>query len=258
MSVITQSSAKARFSLANHIGHGLGLLISVGNVLVGISPEAREGDGYNGNIWIVFVVFGVIAVVALLASWITRSSTARRIGGVALVFVGVASLGVLFVPDIGTEGRIANSVGALLQFGAAALVLLPPARRPGEHPARLYHPDPPARQVGPRSRRPTAAHNRRQPRGRHDRSCGCGGGTGPTRPTGPTVAVLVAQESGAVHEQHGAIRKVRASVVKALRSSIAERVTGVRCRTLHRCPVVTVRARRPATMRSTQFTALPG
>jgi hypothetical protein len=39
--------------------------------------------------------------------------------------VGLASLGVLFVPDIGTPGRIANSVGALLQFGAAALVLLP-------------------------------------------------------------------------------------------------------------------------------------
>jgi hypothetical protein len=42
-----------------------------------------------------------------------------------LVLVGVASLGVLFVPDIGIPGRIANSVGALLQFGAAALILLP-------------------------------------------------------------------------------------------------------------------------------------
>jgi hypothetical protein len=38
---------------------------------------------------------------------------------------GVASLGILFVSDIGTAGRIANSVGALLQFGAAALVLYP-------------------------------------------------------------------------------------------------------------------------------------
>jgi len=125
MSVTTQSSAKARFSIANHIGHGLGVLISAGNVLVGISPEAREGDGYGGNIWIAFVVFGAIGVVALLASWITKASAPRRIGGVALVLVGVASLGVLFVPDIGTAGRIANSVGALLQFGAAALVLLP-------------------------------------------------------------------------------------------------------------------------------------
>ena len=129
MSVTTQSSAKARFSVANHIGHGLGVLISAGNLLVGLSPEAREGDGYNGNIWIAFVVFGAIGVVALLASWITRSSTARRIGGVALVLVGVASLGVLFVPDIGTAGRIANSVGALVQFGAAALVLLPSRKR---------------------------------------------------------------------------------------------------------------------------------
>ena len=125
MSVTTQSSATGRFSLANHIGHGLGVLLSAGNVLVGISPEAREGDGYNGNIWIAFVVFGAIGVVALLASWITKASAPRRIGGVALVLVGVASLGVLFVPDIGTAGRIANSVGALLQFGAAALVLLP-------------------------------------------------------------------------------------------------------------------------------------
>ena len=125
MSVTTQSSAKARFSIANHIGHGLGVLLSAGNVLVGISPEAREGDGYSGNIWIAFVVFGAIGVVALLASWITKASAPRRIGGVALVLVGVASLGILFVPDIGTAGRIANSVGALLQFGAAALVLLP-------------------------------------------------------------------------------------------------------------------------------------
>jgi hypothetical protein len=125
MSVTTQSSAKAKFSIANHVGHGLGVLISAGNVLVGISPEAREGDGYSGNIWIAFVVFGAIGVVALLASWITKASAPRRIGGVALVLVGVASLGILFVPDIGTAGRIANSVGALLQFGAAALVLLP-------------------------------------------------------------------------------------------------------------------------------------
>jgi hypothetical protein len=125
MSVITQSSGKVRFSVANHLGHGLGVLICVGNLLVGISPEAREGDGYNGNVWIAFVVFSAIGVVALLASWITKASAPRRIGGVALVLVGVASLGVLFVPDIGTAGRIANSVGALLQLGAAALVLLP-------------------------------------------------------------------------------------------------------------------------------------
>ena len=125
MSVTTHSSAKARFSVANHIGHGLGVLISAGNVLVGISPEAREGDGYSGNVWIAFVVFGAIGVVALLASWITKSSAPRRIGGVALVLVGVASLGVLFVPGIGTAGRIGNSVGALLQLGAAALILLP-------------------------------------------------------------------------------------------------------------------------------------
>ena len=126
MSSTTQSSSKVRFSIANHIGHGLGVLISTGNVLVGISPGAREGDGYNGTIWIAFVVFGAIGVVALVASWITKASAPRRIGGVALVVLGVASLGVLFVPDIGTAGRIANSVGALLQFGAAALVLLPP------------------------------------------------------------------------------------------------------------------------------------
>jgi hypothetical protein len=125
MSTTTQSSSKAKFTIANHIGHGLGVLISTGNVLVGISPGAREGDGYSGTIWIAFVVFGAIGVVALLASWITRASTPRRIGGVALVVVGVASLGILFVPDIGTAGRIANSVGALLQFGAATLVLLP-------------------------------------------------------------------------------------------------------------------------------------
>lgn len=126
MSSTTQSSSKVRFSIANHIGHGLGVLISTGNVLVGISPGAREGDGYNGTVWIAFVVFGAIGVVALVASWITKASAPRRIGGVALVVLGVASLGVLFVPDIGTAGRIANSVGALLQFGAAALVLLPP------------------------------------------------------------------------------------------------------------------------------------
>jgi len=128
MSVTTHPSTKARFSIANHIGHGLGVLISVGNVLVGISPGAREGDGYSGNIWIAFVVFGAIAAVALLASWITRAGAPRRIGGVALVLVGVASLGILFVPDIGTAGRIANSVGALLQFGAAVLILLPSRR----------------------------------------------------------------------------------------------------------------------------------
>jgi hypothetical protein len=129
MSITTQSTTKTRFSVANHIGHGLGVLLSVANVLVGISPEAREGDGYNGNVWIAFVVFSSIAVVALLASWVTKASAPRRIGGVALVLVGVASLGVLFVPDIGTAGRLANSMGALLQFGAAALVLLPSRRR---------------------------------------------------------------------------------------------------------------------------------
>ena len=128
MSVDTQST-KARFSITNHIGHGLGVLISAGNLLVGLSPEAREGDGYAGNIWIAFVVFSAIAVVALLASWITKASPPRRIGGVALVLVGVASLGILFVPDIGTAGRIASSVGALAQFGAAALVLLPSRKR---------------------------------------------------------------------------------------------------------------------------------
>jgi hypothetical protein len=128
MSMSTQSSVRARFSVANHIGHGLGVLICVGNLLVGMSPEAREGDGYNGNVWIAFVVFSAIGVVALLASWVTKASAPRRIGGVALVLVGVASLGVLFVPDIGTAGRIANSVGALVQFGAAALVL-PPSRK---------------------------------------------------------------------------------------------------------------------------------
>ena len=132
MSVTTHPSTKARFSIANHIGHGLGVLISVGNVLVGISPGAREGDGYSGNVWIALVVFGAIAAVALLSSWITRASTPRRIGGVALVLVGVASLGILFVPDIGTVGRIANSVGALLQFGAAVLILLP--SRKGNQP----------------------------------------------------------------------------------------------------------------------------
>ena len=125
MSVNTQSSVKARFSVANHIGHGLGVLLCAGNIYVGLSPEAREGDGYAGNIWIAFVVFSAIGAVALVASWVTRTGAPRRIGGVALVLVGVASLGILFVPDIGTAGRIANSVGALMQFGAAALVLLP-------------------------------------------------------------------------------------------------------------------------------------
>ena len=130
MSVTAHSSGKARFSIANHIGHGLGLLISAGNVLVGLSPGAREGDGYSGNVWIAFVMFGAIGVVALLASWITKANAARRIGGVALVLVGVASLGILFVPGIGVAGRIANSVGALLQFCAAALVLLPRRSQP--------------------------------------------------------------------------------------------------------------------------------
>ena len=130
MSVISKSSAKLRFSVANHIGHGLGVLISAGNVLVGVSPGAREGDGYSGNAWIALVVFGAISLVALLASWITKASAPRRIGGVALVLVGVACLGFLFVPEIGTAGRIANSVGALLQFGAAALILLPSRKAP--------------------------------------------------------------------------------------------------------------------------------
>lgn len=129
MSITTQTQDHVKFSVANHIGHALGVLICAGNVLVGSSPGAREGDGYNGNIWIAFVIFGGIGVVALLASWVTKASAARRIGGVALVLVGVASLGVLFVPDIGTAGRIANSVGALVQFGAAALVLLPARER---------------------------------------------------------------------------------------------------------------------------------
>jgi hypothetical protein len=128
MSVVTQPGARPQFTIANHVGHGLGVLVSAGNVLVGMSPGAREGDGYEGNIWIAFVVFGAVGFVALLASWITRASAARRIGGVALVLVGVASLGILFVPDIGTPGRIGNSVGALVQFGAAALVLLPSRR----------------------------------------------------------------------------------------------------------------------------------
>jgi drug/metabolite transporter (DMT)-like permease len=128
MSVNTQPSAKARFSVANHIGHGLGLLISAGNLWVVSDPVAREGDGYNGNVWIAGLAFSVIAVVALLASWITKASAPRRIGGIALVLLGVASLGVLFVPDIGTVGRIANSVSALVHFGAAALVLLPSRR----------------------------------------------------------------------------------------------------------------------------------
>jgi hypothetical protein len=50
MSVTTESGAEAHFSIANHIGHGLGVLIFAGNLLVGISPEAREGDGYNGHL----------------------------------------------------------------------------------------------------------------------------------------------------------------------------------------------------------------
>lgn len=133
MSATTHPGSTPALSVANHLGHALGVLISAGNVFVGSSPGAREGDGYIGNIWIVFVVFGGIGAVALLASWVTRSSAARRIGGVALVLVGVASLGVLFVPDIGVAGRVANSVGALLQLGAAVLVLLP-ARR-SERPA---------------------------------------------------------------------------------------------------------------------------
>ncbi len=127
MSITTtaQSSSKARFSIANHIGHGLGLLLCVFNVLVGLSPEAREGDGYQGNVWIALVVLGAIGAVALLASWITKTSAPRRIGGVALVLVGVANLALLFVPDIDTPGRIASSVSALVQIGAAVLILLP-------------------------------------------------------------------------------------------------------------------------------------
>lgn len=125
MSTTTQSTSTPTFSVANHIGHALGLLLCIGNVLIGSSPGAREGDGYSGNIWVAFVVFGAIGAIALLASWITQNGAARRIGAVALVLVGVASLGILFVPGIGAPGRIANSVGALLQFGAAALILLP-------------------------------------------------------------------------------------------------------------------------------------
>jgi hypothetical protein len=125
MSVSTEFGTRTRFSIANHLGHAFGLLLSVSNVLLGISPKAREGDGYSGNVWIAFVTFGAIGAAALLASWVTKASAPRRIGGVALVLVGVASLAILFVPDIGTPGRIANSVGALVQFGAAALVLLP-------------------------------------------------------------------------------------------------------------------------------------
>ncbi|GGB89645.1 hypothetical protein N798_07640 [Knoellia flava TL1] len=125
MAVTTASPSTQRFSLANHVGHALGLLLCAGNVLIGLTPGAREGDGYAGNIWVAFVVFGAIGAVALLASWFTRAGAPRRIGAVALVLVGVASLGILFEPGIGTPGRIANSVGALLQFGTAALVLLP-------------------------------------------------------------------------------------------------------------------------------------
>ena len=35
MSVTTQPHVKPRFSVANHVGHALGVLLSVGNVLVG-------------------------------------------------------------------------------------------------------------------------------------------------------------------------------------------------------------------------------
>ena len=56
---------------------------------------------------------------------LTLSAIGYFVGAVALVLVGVASLGILFVPDIGIPGRVANSVGALVQFGAAALILLP-------------------------------------------------------------------------------------------------------------------------------------
>ena len=125
MSTTAETAPRTRFSVANHLGHALGILLSAGNVLIGSSAGAREGDGYSGNIWIAFVVFGAVGVVALAVSWFTRASGPRRVGGVALVIVGVASLGFLFVPDIGTAGRVANSVGALLQFAAAALVLLP-------------------------------------------------------------------------------------------------------------------------------------
>ncbi len=120
-----RSSSPATFSIANHIGHGLGLLLCLFNVVVGLSPEAREGGGYQGNVWVAFVVLGAIGAVALLASWITKASAPRRIGGIALVLVGVANLALLFIPDIGTEGRIASSVAALVQIGAAILILLP-------------------------------------------------------------------------------------------------------------------------------------
>ena len=129
MSLTAHPETRTRFSFANHVGHALGIMISAGNVFIGSSPGAREGDGYNGTVWIAFVILGAVGVVALLVSWITRSAVARRIGGVALVLVGVASLGVLFVPGIGIPGRVANSVGALLQFGAAALILLPARAR---------------------------------------------------------------------------------------------------------------------------------
>ncbi|HCB04935.1 MAG TPA: hypothetical protein PLZ93_06840 [Nocardioides sp.] len=116
---------KPTFSVANHVGHALGILLSLSNVLLGISPEAREGDGYQGNAWVAFVVFGAIGVVALLVSWITRAPAARRIGAAALILVAVASLGFLFVPEVGTPGRVFNSIGALVQIGVAALVLRP-------------------------------------------------------------------------------------------------------------------------------------
>lgn len=125
MTTTTHPVPTARFSVANHAGHALGLLLSVGNVLLGLTPGAREGDGYAGNVWVAFVTLGAVGAIALLTSWITRAGAPRRIGAVALVLVAVASLGFLFVPDIGAPGRIANSVGALLQLGAAALVLWP-------------------------------------------------------------------------------------------------------------------------------------
>lgn len=125
ISTSTQSSSRVKFSIANHIGHGLGLLLCAFNVLAGLSPDGRSGGGYAGNVWIAYVVFGGIGAVALIASWITKASAPRRIGGVSLVVVGVASLGLVFEPDLGAVGLIATAVGALLQFGAAALILLP-------------------------------------------------------------------------------------------------------------------------------------
>ncbi|MGH3457023.1 hypothetical protein [Aeromicrobium sp.] len=123
------ASTKPHFSIGNHIGHGLGMLVSAFLLLVGISPEAREGSGYAGNIWIGFVVFGGIALVALLASWITRAGLARRIGGVALILAAVVQLSILFVPDRGVAGLIGNSAGALLCLVPAVLVLRPSGKR---------------------------------------------------------------------------------------------------------------------------------